>query len=413
MKKKILFLIQWYPSFCSANVNCDTNVMKELLRTNKYEIYCLSYRPKTRPLYEYIDGFHVYRFKRSYWWTKIQNLAERQEIKQHKLLFKFNRLLLRLRQLITIPIYPITEPLLCLHYYHEAKKLYEQEGFDIVISEHFGLDTLYAGYMLKKTFPEIKFMPIFWDSLSGGFCPKFLPEFYCRYKKRALEKRVMTVADKGIVMESSLQHHLTTTIRYDYYKKLQVLNIPYLYKRVEKSGKLKYPKTGLHFVYSGTLSQRDPAYILQLLSAIGDTKVTFICDVSYHQIINKYNFNGTLECLPYMQYTELINHLKSADVLFNIGVRESTAISGKIFDYMGYCKPIITTSFIDNEGTIPYIMDYPQGLVIDERLPIEINIEKLKNFLIGCSKSTFSFEEVAQKFSSALPSSYVKSIEEL
>ena len=100
-------------------------------------------------------------------------------------------------------------------------------------------------------------------------------------------------------------------------------------------------------------------------------------------------------------------------ILFNIGVRESTAISGKIFDYMGYCKPIITTSFIDNEGTIPYIMNYPQGLVIDERLPIEINIEKLRNFLIGCSKSTFSFEEVAQKFSSALPSSYVKSIEEL
>ena len=120
MKKKILFLIQWYPSFRSANVNCDTNVMKELLRTNKYEIYCLSYKPKTRPSYEYIDGFHIYRFKRSYWWTKIQNLAEKQEIKQHKLLFKFNRLLLRLRQLITIPIYPITEPLLCLHYYHPS-----------------------------------------------------------------------------------------------------------------------------------------------------------------------------------------------------------------------------------------------------------------------------------------------------
>lgn len=413
MKKKILFLIQWYPSFRSANVNCDTNIIKELLNTGRYEIYCLSYKPKTRPKHEFVDGLHVYRFKRSLWWTKIQNLSEKNELKQHKFIFKLDRLFLRIRQLFTFPIYPVTEPFLCLHYYHKAKELYKKEHFDIVISEHFGVDTLYAGYLLKKNFPEIKFMPIFWDSLSGGFCPKFLPEWYCRYKKRALEKKVMTIADKGIVMESSLQHHFRTTSKYDYFNKLQVLNIPYLYKRVDQSGKLEYPKTGLHFVYSGTMSQRNPDYILKLLSALGSTKVTFICNTSYHSDIYKHNFNGVLECLPYMPYAELTSQLKTADVLFNIGVRESTAISGKIFDYMGYCKPIISTIFIDNEASIQYIEKYPQGMIVDERLPIEQNLEKLIAFLEYCSHSSFSFAEVAQNFSSALPDSFVKLIDGL
>lgn len=60
MKKKVLFLIQWYPSFRSANVNCDTNIMKELLKTGLYDIHCLSYKPINRPDYEYLDGFHVH-----------------------------------------------------------------------------------------------------------------------------------------------------------------------------------------------------------------------------------------------------------------------------------------------------------------------------------------------------------------
>lgn len=413
MKKKILFLIQWYPSFRSANVNCDTNIMNELLKTGDYDIYCLSYKPKDRSSYEFIDGFHVYRFKRSFWWTKIQNLSIKGEYTKYKFLFILNRFFLRIKQFVTVPFYPFTEPWLCFKYYQEAKKLTEKEDFDIVIAEHFGLDTLYAGYLLKKAFPKIKFMPIFWDSLSGGFCPKYLSNSYCRYKKRKLEKRIMDVADRGIVMESSMLHHEKSTIQYDYFKKLKVLNIPYLCKRVDKPNKFQYPKRGLHFVYSGTLSQRNPDYFLKLLSKLGGTKVTFICDVSFHQKINKHNFNGELELLPYMPYEKLINYLSSADVLFNLGVRESTAISGKIFDYMGYCKPIISTSFFDNEATIPYLEKYPQGLIIDERLSLEENLVKLENFLEHCSKNIVFFEEVSRIFYTALPSSYVDVINDL
>lgn len=413
MKKKILFLIQWYPSFRSANVNCDTNIMKELLDTGLYEIHCLSYKPKNRSFNEYLDGFHVHRFKRSLWWTKIQSLSDKGEYDNNKFLFFLNRLFLRVRQIITSPIYPMMEPFLCCHYYYEAKKLHEKEQFDIVISEHFGFDTLYAGYKLKKQFPKIMFMPIFWDSLSGGFCPKFLPQSYCRYKKRKFEKKVMDIADRGIVMESSLTHHKATTINYDYYAKLKVLNVPYLkYQQIDKSCFL-CGKKKIHFVFTGTLSQRNPDYLISLFSKLGNAKVTFICDISYHSIVKKHSFNGVLECLPYMPYFELRSYLQSADVLFNLGVRESTAISGKIFDYMGYCKPIITTTFIDDEAAIPYIKRYPQGLVIDERLSLDENLIKLKSFLGFCGNFTFSFDDIAKEFKTSLPSSYVSIINEL
>lgn len=97
----------------------------------------------------------------------------------------------------------------------------------------------------------------------------------------------------------------------------------------------------------------------------------------------------------------------------NIGVRESNAISGKIFEYMSFGRPIISTYFIDNEACIPFLKKYPLGLMVDERLSVESNVAKVANFLQLHKNQYADFEIVKNLFPKCLASSYVSIIDDL
>ena len=141
--KKILFTIQWYPPKDSANVLCDQKVINELLKDPEYEIHCLTYQSLKQSLYEEVNGVKVHRLKRTLFWDLYMWARANVNTKRSKILFKLNRMILRLKQLITIPFYPCYEPIWAQKYGREAVKLHKTEKFDMVISEHNGFDTLY------------------------------------------------------------------------------------------------------------------------------------------------------------------------------------------------------------------------------------------------------------------------------
>ena len=115
-----------------------------------------------------------------------------------------------------------------------------------------------------------------------------------------------------------------------------------------------------------------------------------------------------------MPHDKLINILKQASFLLNFGVSNPNAISGKIFEYMGFGKPIISTYSIDNEACIPYLKKYPLSFLIDER---EKNISKqaiaLKKFIEENIDKKVSYEEIAPLFYKNTPQAYVEEINKL
>ena len=121
--KKILFTIQWYLSVRSANVLCDTNIIRELLKKGKYEVHCLVYKTKYQPKEEFIDGIHVHRFNRSWFWTEFIDSYKDTSSLKYKLFYTLNRIFLRIQQLLTIPSYPIFSPLLCRSFAKHAIRL--------------------------------------------------------------------------------------------------------------------------------------------------------------------------------------------------------------------------------------------------------------------------------------------------
>ena len=101
------------------------------------------------------------------------------------------------------------------------------------------------------------------------------------------------------------------------------------------------------------------------------------------------------------------------DILINFGVKNPNAISGKIFDYMSIGKAILSTTTIDNEACIKYLNRYPRGLIIDERIPINRNIEILLNFVESIAKKQTSFAEINELFYTSRPEAYKITIEKI
>lgn len=413
--KKILFIIQSYPSEKSANVLCDERVMKELISSGNFEVHCLCYKYANQLKEEIIGNIHVHRWDRGLWW-KIYSKAEYRKMKNGKLVVKLNRFFMRIKQIICIPIFPIYEPLLLIHYKKQAVKLFDLVNFDMVLAEYNGLDTLYAGWQLKRN-RKVKFIPIFWDSLSGGFRPKYLPASFVDKRKARLEKKVLTDCDCAIVMQSH-RDNIKKIYKNDPFimEKIIFLDIPYL-SICNQQPVSVYDKSKINIVFAGNMNMRDPTYFFKVVENI-DVKnivIHFYTKRMDHQRIRRIalDHNVTVELNDYVSHDTLKKFLNDADILLNFGVANPNAISGKVFEYIGYMKPIISTYFIDNEAVIPVLKKYPSALLIDERKKPEEYKFSITNLLLNQGKNKIDVGMIKREYRKNMPESYVLKLEEI
>ena len=415
--KKILFTIQWYPAKDSANVLCDDKVIQELLKTGNYEIHCLVYRPNGLAKFEILNGVRIHRFSRGlyfkyYLWARKN---------KSKIGTAINRIILRIKQILTIPIYPCYEPLATLKYAKEAKKLHKKEKFDIVISEHHGFDTLYAGHALKKYDANIKFIPILWDPFTGKEPAKYLPKGYAEKKLLHSERKILSIADCIIAMRSSEEYHKKMSINKAYYDKYRFLDIPGIIKPKEAKVDAKFiDENKINIVYSGVLSlpERDPSYIVELLN---QTKYAKNLNLVFLAIGNgvdklyglKEKFSGNLVINGYVSREEINAIYHKSDVLLNLGGSNPYMVPSKIFEYMSYGKSILSTYYIDDESSKKYFDKYPLALCIDERKDKDKNKAILEDFIGSKLNERIEFEDVKKAFPLNLPESYVQVIDDV
>lgn len=118
--------------------------------------------------------------------------------------------------------------------------------------------------------------------------------------------------------------------------------------------------------------------------------------------------------LGQIQHSEVEKLLSKSDVLLNLGVTVPSAISGKIFEYMSYGKPIVSTYSIDDEACIPYLSKYQLGLLIDERTGnVEQQAEQLCNFVEKTKERRVDFSTVEKIFYNNTPQAFVDYLEKV
>lgn len=418
--KKILFTIQWYPSVFSANALCDQKIIDILSLDQEYKITCLVYCPTGKKRKETINNVKVVRFNRSWWWNvKINAKCEKYTFS--KFILRLDKLLLRLTQFVTIPIYPITEPIAYWKFEREAIKLMNKEHFDIVVSEYHGLDSLHAGSILKKRFPEIRFVAILWDPFTGKDPVKYLPKRFFRERMNLGEQQELEVADKIIVMESSRAYHEIHSVCKPYYNKFEYLDIPSIVKppvQTHPAGLIIHGK--INVVYAGILSlpDRNPEYVIQLLKKstyAKDVNFIFLCTGEGKEKLEQLSndFPGIITISGFVGREDLNNIYHEAEVLLNFGGPNPSMVPSKIFEYMSYGKPILSTYYIDNEASLKYLRKYPLALCVDQRLEIYENVKLLDNFFEEKISKIVEFDEIEQMFPKNIPTKYVDVIKNL
>ena len=420
--KKILFIIQSYPSNRSANVLCDDKIMSAMVAKGGYEIHSLVYRFHGQKLYEEINGIKVHRFRRGKWWDLYTYARDNEKHFYCRMIVKINRLYMRLRQFACIPIYPNYEPLLARLVAKEAIKLHNKEHFDLVVAEHSGRDTLYAGAQLKKKDKGIKLVSILWDPFSGKDLARYLPHWYADYMMQKDECKILRYSDRIVCLYSNKKYQDTNSKNKSFYPNIRFLDIPGIIRPSRQYQEESFTKKGMiNMLYSGILSlpDRDPTMLIKILNSskyAGSINLQFFVAGAEGTAKAKNLlkiFKGKYTLHPYVPKKQLDSIAAHSDILINIGGPNPRMVPSKIFEYMSLGKPIFSTYYIDNDSSKGYLCNYPAAVCVDIRKPIAELTTELDFFLDKKLHSVVPFEEVEGMFPLNTPSKYIDVFDEL
>ena len=374
---RFLYILGAYKPKASANGICSENIIEQLIKGG-HSVTVISNAARGVPEYSVQpDGVEVYRVKqRLYLRLKEYGDAKLGSV-IGKVVLSVAFCINKLQLFFTAASWPVISYSTVNRFKKAALKLCEKEKFDAVISVYTPIESLLAGFEVKKKHPEIKFYPYFLDSLAFGYGPKYFGKEKTFSRGIAIEKKIFPSADKIILMKSSEEQQKKYNSEFS--DKLCFLDIPMLKQCNTLQAKtVKSPdKIKLLFVGSISSAVRNPS---PLVSALAKTKnerlyCEFVGNIDCPQKFEtlKKAFGERLTFSAFMPHEQLCRKLNEANVLLNIGNLVSTMVPSKIFEYMSYGKPIISTYEIDNEPSAEYLRSYPCALLLDGRNAPEEN----------------------------------------
>jgi len=406
--RSVLFITDSYLHDASPNGICVEKIIAELL-THKVSVSVLL----TRQYYgandqEANENVSIYETK---------GTKKASETKTNRLL-NYAKWLLPAR-------FPFTANMqLSERIVEKAEEIITQNIIDTIVCVHFPTESLTAGREIKIRHADIEVIAYMLDSLSGGFIPRFLPASFTRKRKLLWEKRLLKDFDKIILMESSRMHHETRSKLEEWYRNAVYLDIPAL-KRPNLPNKSKcIVGKQISISFAGTLLEnlRTPYAFLNIISRINDIDINIYfagvnnCDNNRLKLllnILEGKDNISIFWLGKLDHNKSIELLRESDYLLNIGNANCSLLPSKIFEYMSFGKPIISTYSIDDDACISYIKQYPLSLMIDERdTNIDQQAEMVKKFICENVGRTILFEEVEKHFYYNTPKAFYESLKQ-
>lgn len=382
---KVMFLLGMYHPKYSANGLCCKNVIDECINRG-WDVSCVvnSYNGNMKS-YEF-EGAKIYPIKprltyRITEWCDIHNSS-----KCCKLLSKLASLLNKLKLAIRSYSWPYISPSYTQAFYHKARELELKENFDVVIAAYTPIDSLYAGYKLKCEFETLKFVAYYLDALAGGWGPVKWSEKKRDQRLRKWELLISEKADAIFSMESSRVYHTANPLPSNLNKKRYYLDVPMMLPSAQTAkadeGIKKYA------LFAGDISypRRNPIPLLEAFTSVcidNDLQLVFVGPCNNTDIFTPYieKTNGRIRLLGKKTHSETLELEQGATFLVNIGSENPYTIPCKIFEYMRFKKPIISTYAIDDEPSMMCLKKYGFAHFIDERKPATFNQECLKSFI--------------------------------
>lgn len=228
-----------------------------------------------------------------------------------------------------------------------------------------------------------------------------------------IEKKIFELADKVVLMKSSMDHQKKYNMEYS--SKMEFLDIPML-KLNKQPSQFKRDNSQIKFLFVGSIAYkiRNPQILIDALTALDreDIVCEFVGNIDCKECFGKLQekMGDRLKFVGFMKHDELAGKFASADVLLNIGNLISTMVPSKIFEYMSYKKPIISTYSIKNEPSKKYLEKYPMALLLSGDKSAEANAKEIDNFINNSIHQKINSAELEEKFFLNMPKTFVEYI---
>lgn len=401
--KKILFVGGRYYPKASPNSICFQNIIDELPE-DQYEVSVLCYKDGL----EDASKVQTIKISRGFIQTTLYKYEDRKS-NISRVIVNILLFLQKIRHIAFYCIWPWCDPIVTLRAIRAAKKANETHHYDIIVAVHMPLSSLIVAHIMKKKYSDIQYIAYFLDSLSGGAPPRFMNEKTYSRKARKWERKLLSNADDIVFMESSRDYHEKTYQNSELASKITYLDLPMLRRRSHMS-----KEDNNLFVYVGSLapSVRSPEFFLKVFSTVDDDNwsLVFIGDDTC-DILNEYaQKDKRIKVIGRCRHEEAIRYEEKATILINLGNKNPNLTPSKVFEYMSFCKKIVSTYPIDNEPSTIYLKKYPCSLLLDERGDVLEAARKLQSF-VKDKQCPVKYEEVEQRFFANTPEAFIHIIE--
>lgn len=404
----ILFLTDTCFSAATPNAICTMNVAEELVKLG-HAVFFIAYSSEQTP--PHYNGFTFYYIKPSF--ARIMlNISKKK--KSFSSLFGFIGITAnRLRRLLLLPFYPIVSFSVPIKYRNKYSEVIRCNRIDTVVSVIAPDETLLAGHLIKKRFPEIKFVTYYLDcgtNINQGSSFVFLKKIL-QSKAIRMENRLLRSADNIIVMKGHSNYY-KKTLAPENQGKIHIADVPLLAFHFPLNASfLSSTNDSIEkWIYTGNMEGRiyNPIPFCKLfeeyhkLNPNSELHLYGVCDNRrfFSEVLSKNDFIKWHNSVPHSSIYS-IQHNASVLILFKCFSMDS--ISGKIFEYLPHLKPIILLSPA-NDICSRQLSQYSLSLSLDISDSSINNAQKAFAFLSTINSiHKPSIDDIRRVFSLSLP----------
>lgn len=388
-----IFLTNQYLPKPGATGLCVHYVAKELkMRGHNVNVICFS---ENLPSKEIIDEVDVIKIKVPF--------CLRADSGKNFIVKKIRRLSVLAHKLYHWHSYPMRSNSLVKSYYSAAMDLLCKMDLrdTILVATYTPIEACAALIRIKRKLRQVKGCFYSTDTLSNERgSTGFLSANYREKKGFEWEKRIFGVVDIAIIMECHKSHYFQKQY-VEFSKKIRLANFPLINPSSKKKDKMNHKDKLL--VYAGTLykKMRNPTFLCEMLSQLQSIRVVFIGSGDCEEIIKRYEQRtaGKICYLGMQTHSKALHFIHDADVLLSIGNNESPMAPSKIYEYMSTGKPIIHVFNWNEDPCIEPLQKYGNALLIDEKIPVNIN--DASSFIFKGSPMTYN--DVFSNFKTSTP----------
>ncbi|RXW34614.1 hypothetical protein DVX38_09065 [Enterococcus faecium] len=407
-RKKYLFILGSYYPNPSANGICVENIIKSLVEDG-HNIYVICEDTSLLNSFDPILINHIQL-----------NLVKTRKINRlrinNKSVQKFISNIIILLHFIS---WPVTSVSVAKKFEEVAHKICTQENISDVICVINPIESLVAGYNLRKQIDSINLVYYFLDAFFFGKKPRWMISSLYNRMTISFSDKFFSQAQKIVFMKN---HKIPHEILDKYKKNIFFLDIPLINENLvldKNTIQLKYMDDSKIYkvIYVGNFVKklREPYYFLDYFLELDRLGVEFQLEIygnlndfgidkRYQELSNKKKLvvNG------YITHSEAIEKIISADIVVNVGSNNTSFIPSKLFEYFSLRKPILNFSTSKSDPTNEYLKKYGFFYtVIRNEVPKNYEqclsiLDSYRFDLLNCNVSEIFSDNTPQKFISEI-----------